>query len=152
MGGLSYLKRFLQVLLFSFPAVLSCLLIHCLLTFSALPHCPRAWLRLKLSVMTIHRNFNWGLSWGGGGGERTERKDLGKCKTTSCVSPVPSHSWLPPLFRLQNFKHCCIFSSYYFPTISTLLEPLATLSSPTFRTCPTPVSWAWASDTMSSPT
>lgn len=132
MGGLSYLKRFLQVLLFSFPAVLSCLLIHCLLTFSALPHCPRAWLRLKLSVMTI--------------------KDLGKCKNTSCVLPVPSHSWLPPLFRLQNFKHCCIFSSYYFPTISTLLEPLATLPSPTFRTCPTPVSWAWASDTMSSPT
>ena len=61
-GRLSYLKRCLQILLFSLPAVLSCLLIHYLLTFSALPHCPRAWLRLKLSVMTIHRNFNWGLS------------------------------------------------------------------------------------------
>ena len=61
-SGLSYLKRCSQVLLFSLPAVLSCLLIHCLLTFSALPHCPRAWLRLKLSVMTIHKNFNWGLS------------------------------------------------------------------------------------------
>ena len=61
-GGLSYLKRRLQVLLFSLTAVLSCLLIHCLLTFSALPHYPRAWLRLKFSVMTICRNFNWGLS------------------------------------------------------------------------------------------
>lgn len=75
-----------------------------------------------------------------GRGERAECKDLGKCKNTSCVSPLPSHSQLPPLFRLQNFKHCCVFSSYYFPTLSTLLEPLATLSSPTFRTCPAPMS------------
>lgn len=87
-GGLSYLKRCLQVLLFSLPAVLSCLLIHCLLTFSTLPHCPRAWLRLKLSVMTIHRNFNWGLS--------------GEGKKTSCVSPLLSFP-APTPFSIAKF-------------------------------------------------
>ena len=148
-GGLRYLKRCLQVLLFSLPAVLSCLLIHCLLTF-LLFHTAQEpgsgwsfqwWLFIETSI------GDWV-----GRGERAECKDLGKCKNTSCVSPLPSHSRLPPLFQLQNFKHCCVFSSYYFPTLSTLLEPLATLSSPTFRTCPAPMSWAWASETMSSPT
>ena len=61
----------------------------------------------------------------------------------------------PPAFRLSSLipgshpfsdcknyiKHCCIFSSYYFPTLSTLpsIPVLPRVSS-------------WASDNMSSPT
>ena len=130
MGGLSYLKRFLQVLLFSFPAVLSCLLIHCLLTFSALPHCPRAWLRLKLSVMTIHRNFNWGLSWGGGG--RGE-KEL-SVRTWGSARPPPAFRLSPlipgshPFFdckilSIAAFKHFLLLFSYHFHPIRTPSHP-----------------------------
>lgn len=74
-----------------------------------------------------------------GRGERAVRKDLGKCKNTSCVSPLLSHFRLPPLFRLQNFKHCCVFSPYYLLTLPTLLELPGALSSPTFHTCPAPL-------------
>lgn len=99
-GGLSYLKRCLQVLLFSFPAVLSCLLIHCLITFSALPHCPRAWLRLKLSEMTIHRNFNWGLS---GEGRKSWAEGLGEVQEHLLRFASPLSFPAPTPFSIVKF-------------------------------------------------
>ena len=101
-GGLSYLKRCLQVLLFSLPAVLSCLLIHCLLTFSLFHTAQEPgsgwsfqwWLFIETSI------GDWV-----GRGERAECKDLGKCKNTSCVSPLLSPLSFPALtpFSIAKF-------------------------------------------------